>query len=912
MKVNMPVTNNEFVLTESDTIVSTTDLKGNIVSVNRDFLRISGFTESELIGVSHNIVRHPDMPPAAFEDLWKTVQAGRPWTGIVKNRCKNGDYYWVEANVTPISENGQIKGYMSVRNKPARRQVEEAEALYRHLNSGGSMPQPTPMQRVHAWWDGVPEARKMAMLSMVPALVVFLMWQFGEVALGHVAAMGIALLVSALGVTLAMMEGKKLTKTVTEVSRNMRYISEGNINIKFDASGNSELSSILRALRSLQIRLGYEMNETRKIAEEATRIKVALDNVSTNVMMADPDLNIIYMNKSIVKMLSEAEADLKKALPSFNASQLMGANIDQFHKNPAHQRNLLNTFTNTYNAQITVAGLTFKLSANPVIDDKGIRLGSVVEWANITNELAAQERERKLAEENLRVRIALDNVSTGVMIADNERNIIYVNKAVVNTLSGAEADIRKQLPNFTASKLVGTNIDGFHKDPSHQARLLSTFTTPYTANIAIGGRSLRVTANPVINDKGERLGAVAEWIDRTTEVATEVEIASLVEAAVLGNFSQRINMTGKEGFFKLLGESMNQLMDTSEVGLNEVVRVLNALARADLTETITNEYYGTFGQLKDDSNGTVEKLKELIEGIKTSADAINTAAKEIAAGNTDLSQRTEEQASSLEETASSMEELASTVKQNAENAKQANQLAAAASSVAVKGGVVVGEVVNTMSAINDSSRKIVDIISVIDGIAFQTNILALNAAVEAARAGEQGRGFAVVAGEVRNLAQRSAAAAKEIKQLISDSVEKVEGGSRLVEEAGKTMEEVVTSVKRVTDIMSEIAAASMEQSSGIEQVNQAVSQMDEVTQQNAALVEQAAAAAESLEEQAESLAEAISQFKLDNGPTIARAQRRLGAPKASLPPPAKAPRGGKKSVPAMTTKTPADDEWEEF
>jgi methyl-accepting chemotaxis protein len=244
---------------------------------------------------------------------------------------------------------------------------------------------------------------------------------------------------------------------------------------------------------------------------------------------------------------------------------------------------------------------------------------------------------------------------------------------------------------------------------------------------------------------------------------------------------------------------------------------------------------------------------------------MTSATGQIAAGNADLSQRTEEQAASLEETASSMEELTSTVKQNADNARQANQLAAGASQVAVKGGAVVGQVVSTMSSINDSSKKIVDIISVIDGIAFQTNILALNAAVEAARAGEQGRGFAVVASEVRSLAQRSAAAAKEIKGLITDSVGKVEDGTRLVGEAGKTMDEIVTSVKRVTDIMAEIAAASQEQSSGIEQVNQAITQMDEVTQQNAALVEEAAAAAESLQEQAQSLTQAVSVFKLAQG-----------------------------------------------
>ena len=905
MKINMPVTTNEYVLTDTDTIVSTTDLKGNLTSINRDFLRISGFTEAELIGTNHNIVRHPDMPPAAFEDLWNTVKAGRPWTGIVKNRCKNGDYYWVEANVTPLRENGQVVGYMSVRNKPTRAQIDAASALYSQWNQGNFPKAPLPA-RIRKGLVDLPVNQKLLAAFALPFLSLVLLAAILKLGLDASYLLP-ALFIGLAGVVFGyqFLSGM-LIKPLQDTARHLRTVSEGNLNVHFDMSRNDEVGQVLQALRSVQIKLGYDMNETRKTAEETTRIKVALDNVSTNVMMADTDLNIIYMNKSIVQMLSNVEADLKKVLPNFNVSTLMGTNIDGFHKNPSHQRNLLGTFTSTYSTQIKVAGLTFRLNANPVIDAKGVRLGAVVEWDNITEQLAAQERERQLAEENLRVRIALDNVSTGVMISDNERNIIYVNKAVVKTLAGAEADIRKQLPNFSASTLVGTNIDGFHKDPSHQARMLSTFTNPYTANLVVGGRNLRVTANPVINAQGERLGAVAEWIDRTSEVAVENEIARVVESAVMGDFKTRLDTANKEGFFKTLAEGMNKLLETSDVGLNEVVRVLNALSRGDLTESITNEYFGTFGQLKDDSNATVENLRNLIEQIKTAAESINTAAKEIAAGNTDLSQRTEEQASSLEETASSMEQLASTVKQNAENAKQANQMASAASGVAVKGGEVVGEVVSTMSAINESSRKIVDIISVIDGIAFQTNILALNAAVEAARAGEQGRGFAVVAGEVRNLAQRSAAAAKEIKQLISDSVEKVEDGSKLVEQAGSTMDEVVSSVKRVTDIMAEITAASVEQSSGIDQVNQAVTQMDEVTQQNAALVEEAAAAAESLEEQAQTLIESVSVFKLPgsslSGAPRVSASRAIAAPSA-------ASRPARKPLPPATSD---DGEWEEF
>ncbi|MDQ5915332.1 MAG: methyl-accepting chemotaxis protein, partial [Pseudomonadota bacterium] len=325
---------------------------------------------------------------------------------------------------------------------------------------------------------------------------------------------------------------------------------------------------------------------------------------------------------------------------------------------------------------------------------------------------------------------------------------------------------------------------------------------------------------------------------------------------------KRLNTADMPGFFKVLGDGINNLLEANSRALTDVAAVLSRLSHGDLREKISADYQGLLGKVKDDANTTVENLCEIVTSIKQATDAISTASQEIAQGNQDLSGRTEQQASSLEETASSMEQLTGTVKQNADNARQANELASNAQSVAEKGGSVVAQVVNTMGAIHQSSSKIADIIGVIDSIAFQTNILALNAAVEAARAGEQGRGFAVVATEVRSLAQRSAGAAKEIKGLISDSVAKVQDGTKLVDQAGRTMEEVVGAIGRVARIMTDIAAASVEQSSGINQVSLAITQMDEVTQQNAALVEQAAAAAESLEEQARALTQAVSVFQL--------------------------------------------------
>jgi methyl-accepting chemotaxis protein len=360
-----------------------------------------------------------------------------------------------------------------------------------------------------------------------------------------------------------------------------------------------------------------------------------------------------------------------------------------------------------------------------------------------------------------------------------------------------------------------------------------------------------------------------------------------------------------------------------KLALDQAIAASKRIASGDLTAQLSVESRDETGELIASLKEMNEGLARIVGEVRTGADSIATATEEIAAGNADLSQRTEEQASALEETASSMEELTSTVKQNADNAQQANQLAINASRVAVKGGEVIGRVVVTMESITGSSKKIADIIGVIDGIAFQTNILALNAAVEAARAGEQGRGFAVVAAEVRSLAQRSAAAAKEIKALIEDSVGKVQDGSRLVEEAGRTTQEIVTSIKRVTDIMAEISAASLEQSSGIEQVNVAISQMDDVTQQNAALVEEAAAAAESLEDQARQMVGVVARFKLEadaktQAPAPARKVTRSGAPQqrkgAAESRQFTSPASGRLEARpgALAESAEPDDDWKDF
>ncbi|WP_319004548.1 methyl-accepting chemotaxis protein [Methylobacillus caricis] len=519
MRVNMPVTNNEFFLQDGESIVSTTDLQGKITYINQDFIRVSGFDEDELLGSPHNLVRHPDMPKEAFADMWETLKSGSPWTGMVKNRRKNGDFYWVMANATPMRQSGNVVGYMSVRTKPARHQVETANKIYASLRD----------TKDHG---------------------------------------------------LKIYRGQILQTDI-----------------------------VSRMKRALQMTL-----KTRLAATTAVIVLAMLLVVAASVF-------------------------------GFGSAYIIaGALI----------------------AAIAVIAFALSLTSSVIYPLR--------EATNIANALAS------------------------------------------------------------------------------------------------------------------------------------------------GDLSQQFNQSKSD-----------------ETGM-----LLRALSQMNVN------------------------IVAMVSDVRANVNRINAGVVEIAKGNNDLSARTESQASSLEETASSMEELASTVKQNADNARQANQLVLSTSSVAMRGGEVIGEAKERMRLISESANKISDIIGVIDGIAFQTNILALNAAVEAARAGEQGRGFAVVAAEVRNLAHRSAAAAKEIKALISDSVERVESGVQLVDQAGITMTEIVSSVKNVTDIMGEISAASIEQSSGIDQVNLAVTEMDEVTQRNAALVEEAAAAAEDLKTDVLKLDQAAGVFKLGN------------------------------------------------
>jgi len=993
MKTNLPVTQAEVPVGPDVIIVSKTDLKGLITYCNQSFLDISGYSEAELIGKNHNIVRHPDVPAAAFQDLWDTIRAGRPWVGLVKNRAKNGDFYWVKAHVTPIFDKGEIVEYMSVRRSISKQEQQAADELYGVINRG-ELPGPPLSQRLN-FISRMKISQQMGLVGLI-----FLML------LAAFLGLAVSQKLDNVDVRERQVAGLEYITPVRSLLQNLpqhRGMSNGLLN--GDASfkprilkKQEQISGFIKQINALEARHGDLLgtgpqlkvwkakdafaDHTRLIADVLTLIKQVGDQ---SRLVVDSDLGRHYLVDMLINQIPPVSEYLGRtrgmgagiaAKQDFGDGQraaltnlystaailframdgavekvyaqdeglkkrLQNLIKDSLEKREvffsAVQDDLLNATTIQVDPKTYFGMGTALIDANFAIFDEvseflmttlgeaastekmatymllivalvvlffAIVIGAVIvkglnrgldEALSVFQRMAEGEyfddidlsrkdelgdvlrglksmqvklgfdvnEVKERADYATKIQTALDNVSSSVMMADNDRNVFYMNATVKKLFQDAEEDIRRDLPSFSADDLLGGSIDRFHKNPEHQEKLLATLKETYSAELTLGGRTLAIVANPIFSSDGERLGSAVEWRDRTTEVAVEKEVQDIVDAARAGQLGQRIALEGKDGFFRGLGQGINDLLDTLSTVFDDVAAVMGNLANGRLTNTSDANYQGLFAEVQSDINQTVDNLDDIVSKLRASVDLINTASNEISAGNNNLSARTEQQASALEETASSMEELTSTVKHNADNAQQANQLASSARQVAEKGGSIVGQAVNAMEEINSSSRKIAEIIGVIDEIAFQTNLLALNASVEAARAGEQGRGFAVVATEVRNLAGRSATAAKEIKELIQDSVGKVQVGADLVGQSGETLEEIVNGVKKVGDIVSEIAAASVQQSAGIDQVNQAVTSMDEVTQHNAALAEETSAASASMSEKAGEMEHLMEFFKTD-------------------------------------------------
>lgn len=728
MRQNLPVTDHEYEVPQGIHLVSKTDLQGTIIECNDAFELASGYSRQELIGQAHNMIRHPDVPSIVFQDMWQTLKNGQPWSQLVKNRRKDGGFYWVKANATPIFEHGKIVGYMSVRSAITATEKQAAQNAYQQLNQGTLKIRHGELY-TGINWQAYDFISKMPMYLWLPLLATFftilptsyVLLLDGNPIFEH---LGVFSLLAALAFS-----GWLFERSNRRVQKTLRHLASKEAFEIHTLNPDSFEGKISHSLKSAYLAFMEEQEESQYQLDTSRQLQMVLDKVSTNVMMADKDYNISYVNEQLMAFLKDREDKLKQALPAFSVKTLIGSNIDIFHKNPAHNRAMLHAMKGPMKANIMVADFHFEL------------------------------------------------------------NLL-----------------------------------------------------------------------PIINRTGQQIGTMVEWQDKTQEVILMNTVNATVVNAQKGYLQDRIAVDGLSGVAKELSLSINALMDAISSAINEVSEITTSMANGNLTEIITTEYEGDLKTLKDSLNASISRLDGIVSLSVQAAQNVDSTASEVSQSADDLSDRVQNQAAALEQTSATMHQMNSTIQTNSEHAQAAHKLAIDVKKRSEDGQKIMQQNIDAMNSIHESSQQIADIVNLIDGIAFQTNLLALNAAVEAARAGEHGRGFAVVAGEVRNLAQKSAQSAQNIKSLIDVSVQRIESGVKLTKNSGIALESISHSIEGMSQMIAQIASASAEQAEGIGQVHDAINNIDQVTQQNAALVEETNAAAENLKHQARNLNNNMTYF----------------------------------------------------
>ena len=739
MRNNQPVTDQEYTIEPGQVLVSKTDLAGTLLEVNDAFEVASGFTRKELIGQPHNIIRHPDVPPAVFADMWADLKAGRPWTQFVKNRRKDGGYYWVKAQATPLFDNGRVSGYMSIRSHATDSEKQAAAQAYQRIAQGNATLQHGKVvrRRSHLKLNPFTQWRPSALLALIG--VLFSIIPTALVTAGLVAYAGMASLVlSIIMVAVMIGYGRFIDGQMQTTIDQLRRIASKESLTETDYDPTSFMGQLRNVVVSANLAFLESREESAYQLDQAQQIRMAMDKMQSNIMMLDQDYNIHYMNDSIRAFFKAGEAQLQTVVPDLNADKVLGANIDLFHKNPAHQR-----------------------------------------------------------------------------------------------------------------------------------KMLDAMQQPESVNLVIAGLHLQLNIIPIHDRNGKRTAMMVEWVDQTQDAQLLDNVHNVVNQAQKGHLGKRIDLSNVEGVAQELSQSINDLLDAIQEAMNEVVRVTHGMAEGDLTRFIDKPYEGELGELKSSVNSSISRLDGIVSVAIEAAKVVDTASGEVSAGSHDLSERVQQQAAAIQQTSATMDQMNATIKNNTDNANQASSVATDVQSKAKEGSDVMTQTIDAMGAIQDSSHKISEIVTLIDSIAFQTNLLALNAAVEAARAGEHGRGFAVVAGEVRSLAQKSSDAAKNITALINESVERIDHGTKLAGRSGEYLNTIVTSVDEITDMIKDIAKASNEQATGINQVHDAITDIDQVTQQNATLVDETTAASKSMSEQAKILSDDMAYFQTTGNTTSA-------------------------------------------
>ena len=646
-----------------------------------------------------------------------------------------------------------------------------------------------------------------------------------------------------------------VSRSVKDMIEVSAQVAEGDFENRIEVDSDDEIGLLQKAFNIMQIKLetGVEMEKIRLV--ELARIKTALNGVMTNVMLTDSANNIIYLNQAMQNTFDSVEQDFSQELINFHSAGLLGKKLGIFHNDEIEQQDFVDHLNAGTPVDLVIGGHTFYITAAPVLDENGHQIGTVSEWVDRTEELheieqryLALEKEQRLAQHNARIKAALDYADVNIMVLDESHNVMYMNDAAHAMFDDIEQQLRKVIAGFDSSHIIDSNIDFLDKDPAFNSRLLDNIQEPYRTVLNSSGLTLNIIATPVYDESDTRLGTVVEWLNRSAEIEAENEMAAIVEAAANGDFTKNIEVHGKQGFQLTMSQGINKIMSTTDASINDVVHVLRALSKGDLTTTIDRDYQGVFGILKNDVNSTVDKMSAVITSLYSDLDLSSITVGNVNDTAQDVAQGSQLQSQSLEKISQSMSAMTENISHSASNATQTEKIAQGAASDAEDSGRTVSETVTAMQCIADK-------ITIVEEIARQTNLLALNAAIEAARAGEQGKGFAVVAAEVRKLAERSQTAAVEISELSARTVQ-------VAETARDKLSRLVPEIKKTSELVNEISAATHEHNSGSDEINHALQQLEKVVQQSSQSARELSQSADDMAEQVASQREAMSYFRL--------------------------------------------------